>query len=207
MANIFRKLTASEIETKVCMEYPNGGVDIAVYKDARVDANILDETVGPMNWQKEYTNSNRNCIVHILDSKTQRWISKEDTGEGMGKALASDSFKRAGFAWGIGRELYTCPHIYFRPEELSEDFHEVNDRFEVTEIAYDEDVIKTISILNVTTGIEKRFTRGNEKAGGEVVKGNPRKKEERPEKAEWAPKTETVRQFSGAAFGKERVTA
>ena len=28
------------------------------------------------------------------------------------KGLASDSFKRAGFNWGIGRELYTAPFIY-----------------------------------------------------------------------------------------------
>ena len=202
MANMFRKLKITEIEARVISEYPNGGVDIAVYKDARVDANILDETVGAMNWQKEYTNSNRNCILHILDNDTKRWISKEDVGEGQGKALASDSFKRAGFAWGIGRELYTCPHIYFRPEELSEDFSMVNDRFEITDIKYDGDSISSITVLNVTTGIEKVFNHENDRSGGKMTKGKPREIA-KPERKE------TSGPFSGMElpFGKGRITA
>lgn len=77
---------------------------------------ILDETVGCMNWKKQYTRDNANCIVSIWDEVKSQWISKEDTGtesnEDAQKGLASDSFKRACVNWGIGRELYTSPFIY-----------------------------------------------------------------------------------------------
>ena len=49
------------------------------------------------------------------------WVCKEDTGTESNteaeKGLASDSFKRAGFNWGIGRELYTAPLIYVKSED------------------------------------------------------------------------------------------
>ena len=46
-----------------------------LYKDARVDMNILDETVGPMNWKKEYSRDNQNCTVSIYDQEKKEWIS------------------------------------------------------------------------------------------------------------------------------------
>lgn len=44
----FRLLKADEIEARVatCTEK---GVSLLLYKDARCDMNILDETVGPLN--------------------------------------------------------------------------------------------------------------------------------------------------------------
>ena len=43
------------------------------------------------------------------------WLWKEDCGEETqveaAKGEASDAMKRAGFAWGIGRKLYTAPFI------------------------------------------------------------------------------------------------
>ena len=91
---------------------------ILAYKNARVDMNRLDEAVWPLNWKKEYTRDNRNCIVSIYDDHKKEWISKEDTwtesfAESQ-KWLASDSFKRACFNWGIGRELYTYPAIQIK---------------------------------------------------------------------------------------------
>ena len=78
--------------------------------------NILDETIGSMNWQRTHTRENANCIVSIWDKDKNQWISKEDTGTESNtekeKGLASDSFKRACFNWGIGRELYTSPFIW-----------------------------------------------------------------------------------------------
>lgn len=203
---LFRKLKASEIETKVKETYTNGGIALAIYKDARVDANILDETFGPMDWKKEYSNGNRNCVVSIWDREKSQWISKEDTGEGKDKALASDSFKRACFAWGIGRELYTGPHIYFSPSEISEDFQQKPDRFEVTAIEYDEDtnMIVSINVLNVTTGVEKNFTHENDKKGGLVIDGEPRvvqQPEAQPKPQPKAqPKTEQPIAASSAPF-------
>ncbi|NOW12590.1 hypothetical protein B0H35_000004 [Clostridium acetobutylicum] len=44
------------------------------------------------------------------------WISKQDVGTESNtekeKGQASDSFKRACFNFGIGRELYTSPFIW-----------------------------------------------------------------------------------------------
>ena len=112
----FRALRADEVECRVGTVKEGKGVSLLLYKDARCDMNVLDETVGEMNWQKEYRRDNANCIVSIWDSNKCQWISKEDTGTESKteaeKGLASDSFKRACFNWGIGRELYTAPFIW-----------------------------------------------------------------------------------------------
>lgn len=87
-----------------------------LYKDARVDMEILDEVFGSMNWQRKHTRDNANCIISVWDNDKNYWVEKEDTGKESfseaEKGLASDSFKRAGFNWGIGRELYTSPFIW-----------------------------------------------------------------------------------------------
>jgi len=115
---MFRTLKADEIDCRVS-QIASNWLTLLLYKDARVDQNILDETVGPMNWQKRYTRDNANCIVGIWDENKQQWIEKEDTGtesfSEAEKGLASDSFKRACFNWGIGRELYTTPSIIIFP--------------------------------------------------------------------------------------------
>ena len=119
---MFRDLRADEIECRVAQanEY---GVSLLLYKDARCDQNILDETVGEFGWMRSHTRDNANCIVSIWDEKKQQWISKEDTGTESNtekeKGLASDSFKRACFNWGIGRELYTAPNIKIKPEDCT----------------------------------------------------------------------------------------
>lgn len=116
--NKFRALRADEVECRVAMvdKKAGGWVTLLLYKDARCDQNILDETVGPTNWQRHHSRDNANCIVSIWDEEKQQWIEKEDTGTESNteaaKGLASDSFKRACFNWGIGRELYTAPVIF-----------------------------------------------------------------------------------------------
>lgn len=60
----FRKLKADEIECRIGQIKENG-LSLLLYKDARVDMNILDETVGPLNWKREHTRDNQNCIVSI----------------------------------------------------------------------------------------------------------------------------------------------
>jgi len=77
--------------------------------------NRLDEVCGVENWKREHSRDNKNCIVSIWDDSKKVWVSKEDTGTESNteeeKGLASDSFKRACFNWGIGRELYDYPVI------------------------------------------------------------------------------------------------
>ena len=112
---MFRTLRADEIELRVNV-CSIKGFSLLLYKDARCDENILDETVGAMNWQRHHSRDNANCIVGIWDESKKQWVEKEDTGTESytekEKGLASDSFKRACVNWGIGRELYSAPFIW-----------------------------------------------------------------------------------------------
>lgn len=111
----FRLLDADDIELRVGATTASG-FSLLLYKNARCDMALLDETVGSMNWKREHSRDNANCIVSIWDSEKGQWVSKEDTGTESQtekeKGLASDSFKRACVNWGIGRELYTAPFIW-----------------------------------------------------------------------------------------------
>ena len=104
MEFMFRDLKANEIDVRVAMAKANG-VSLLLYKDARVDQDILDETVGHFNWQRHHSRDNANCIVSIWDKDKKQWVEKEDTGtesfSEAAKGLASDSFKRSCFNWGI----------------------------------------------------------------------------------------------------------
>ena len=115
---LFRLLEAGEIDCRVST-VSEKGFSILLYKDARCDMNILDETVTPMGWKREHLRDNANCVVSLWDTDKKEWIGKEDTGTESftekAKGLASDSFKRACFNWGIGRELYTAPFIWITP--------------------------------------------------------------------------------------------
>lgn len=153
---MFRDLRADEIECRVAQAKSNG-VSLLLYKDARCDQNILDETVGPMNWMRSHTRDNANCIVSIWDEKKQQWISKEDTGTESNtekeKGLASDSFKRACFNWGIGRELYTAPFIWIKAQDLTAlkengQRWQCFDTFEVQKILIENKRIIAIAIRN-----------------------------------------------------------
>lgn len=140
----FRDLKANEIDVRVATVKDNG-VSLLLYKDARCDMNILDETVGPMNWERHHTRDNANCTVSIWDKDKGQWISKEDTGTESytekEKGLASDSFKRACFNWGIGRELYTAPFIWVTGCTKY-------DRFKVKEIEIEDKQITALMIVN-----------------------------------------------------------
>lgn len=153
---MFRDLQADEIECRVAQAKDNG-VSLLLYKDARCDQNILDETVGPMNWMRSHTRENANCIVSIWDTEKQQWISKEDTGTESNtekeKGLASDSFKRACFNWGIGRELYTAPFIWIDAKDCQSlkqigDKWKCFDSFEVQKIVIEKKRIVALAIRN-----------------------------------------------------------
>lgn len=119
-----RHLEKEEIECRVSQikDYKKNGKDAAfcqllLYKDARVDQRLLDETFGPFNWKREHhlIGDRLYCTVSVWDSEKKEWISKQDVGTESytekEKGQASDSFKRACFNWGIGRELYSAPQI------------------------------------------------------------------------------------------------
>lgn len=108
----FRSLRADEIECRV-QQTTARGVMLLLYKDARVDASVLDETVGVFGWQRrhEVINGKEFCSVSVKNPDNGEWVSKQDCGTESStekaKGESSDAFKRACFSWGIGRELYT----------------------------------------------------------------------------------------------------
>lgn len=173
----FRELRADEIDCRIGMCKPNG-LSLLLYKDARCDMNILDEEVGPMNWTRFHSRDNANCTVSIWDNEKKQWVSKEDTGTESNtekeKGLASDSFKRACFNWGIGRELYTAPFIWInkdeceikqsgRKDKYGNDILTCYDKFRVTQILYD--VNKNIIALAIKNDTRNKmcFTYDNRK--------------------------------------------
>ena len=155
----FRDLKASEIDVRVSTVNANG-CSLLLYKDARVDMDILDETVGSMNWQRSHLRDNANCIISIWDDAKNQWISKEDTGTESftekEKGLASDSFKRSGFNWGIGRELYTAPFVWVGIDKVTlkdkNGKQTTYDKFEVEQIVIVDKKIVALSIKNISLG-------------------------------------------------------
>lgn len=150
----FRTLNADEIEVRLS-QIQSSWCSLLLYKNARVDMDILDETVGCMNWKRGHLRDNANCVVSIYDDEKKEWVSKEDTGKESfseaEKGLASDSFKRACVNWGIGRELYSSPNIFILPRKdmikkgKSNEFYqndkgkyETKTRFYVDYIDYDD---------------------------------------------------------------------
>lgn len=147
--NPIRTLLASEIECRVDMIKPDGsGCSLLLYKDARVDMRLLDEVYGPMNWKRDHEliNGNLFCTLYIWDEGKKEWVSKQDVGTESytekEKGQASDAFKRAGFNWGIGRELYTSPFIWINLADdetfLRGQNRSLNTKFSVKEIGYNE---------------------------------------------------------------------
>ena len=122
----FRTLKADEIDVKVGNVTSNG-YTLLLYKNARVDMAILDETVSAEGWQRDHkeVKGNLYCGIGVKLTKDSDWVWKWDCGveSAFGdkeKGEASDSFKRARFNWGIGRELYTSPRIFIECQTAEE---------------------------------------------------------------------------------------
>jgi len=151
----FRTLRADELECRVGA-ISEGGFSLLIYKDARCDQNVLDETVGKENWQRDHKEIKGNlyCGVAIWDKDKSQWIWKWDCGVESNtekeKGEASDSFKRACFNWGIGRELYTAPFIYIKGNTKKNDkgkYTPTFRRIDVVDIKYENDKIVYLEIL------------------------------------------------------------
>lgn len=142
---MFRDLRANEIDVRIA-SVNDKGVTLLLYKDARVDQNILDETVKPMNWQRDHKELKGNiyCGISIYDGLSKQWITKWDCGKESfteaEKGEASDSFKRAGFNWGIGRELYTSPFIWIPADKCN-----IRDN-KGKRVCYDKFIVEAIEI-------------------------------------------------------------
>lgn len=184
MSNLFRLLRADEIECRVST-VTTKGVSLLLYKDARCDMNILDETFGAENWTDEFYEAKGTlfCRVGIRVERKDgeyEWVFKGDAGSPSNteaiKGEASDARKRAGFCWGIGRELYTAPFIWIKADLINwkKDSRgkDVPDaRFAVSEIGYDDQ--RRINHLIVTANGKQVYALGK-KVQAEPVKDPPK---------------------------------
>lgn len=154
-----RKLKPEEIECRVAT-VSKKGCSLLLYKDARCDMKLLDEEYGTMGWQRHHREIDGNlyCEISVWDKGKECWVSKEDVGTESytekEKGQASDSFKRAGFNWGVGRELYTAPFIWINAKDVNIEENKNNgklttyDHFTLKDIKYDGDVISELEIVN-----------------------------------------------------------
>ena len=161
--DLIRLLKADEIECRVSA-INEKGLSLLLYKDARVDQKILDETFGAFGWKRSHQciDGNLYCTVEIFDKESGQWVAKQDVGTTgyteKEKSQASDSFKRACFNWGIGRELYTAPFIWIAADKAAiqskesqnkEKRYYCNERFSVSSIQYSDDrEINALVIVN-----------------------------------------------------------
>ena len=140
-----RRLKADEIECRVA-QVSAKGCSLLLYKTARVDRAILDEEFGKMNWQNDFKviDGKMYGYISVYDENKKEWITKSDCGVESNteaeKGQASDAFKRAGFKWGIGIELYTAPFIFVSIPTVNDNgryrLENKYTKFEVKEIGY-----------------------------------------------------------------------
>lgn len=172
--DLIRLLEAEEIECRISTISAKG-LSLLLYKDARVDQRILDESFGPFGWKRSHQciDGNLYCTVEILNKETNEWISKQDVGKvGFAekeKSQASDSFKRACFNWGIGRELYSAPFIWISADKVQlqqkDGKYVCYERFKVSDIEYNEDreIVKLVIINEKGAVVYERKEAGNKK--------------------------------------------
>ena len=155
---MIRLLKPEEIECRVAT-INEKGLSLLLFKDARVDQKILDETFTPFGWKRTHQSIDGNlyCTVEIWDQEKKQWVAKQDVGTTSyaekEKGQASDSFKRACFNVGIGRELYTAPFIWVAAAKITiqkkGDRYLTNEHFRVQQIQYNEKrEITELTIVN-----------------------------------------------------------
>ncbi|MCX4320760.1 MAG: hypothetical protein OSJ44_13740 [Lachnospiraceae bacterium] len=209
--NTIRLLKADEIECRVSTVNEKG-VSLLLYKDARVDQKILDETFGIFGWKRSHQciDGNLYCTVEVFDKEKGEWVSKQDVGT-VGhtekeKSQASDSFKRACFNWGIGRELYTAPFIWVPAGKAAIQWKEgqdgkkhyyCSDRFSVCSIQYNSN--REISGLIIVNG-------SGQAVYGRETQEFPGEKAKTAQKQEAAEKQEgTKGATQGSAISREQM--
>lgn len=184
MSGRFRPLEAEDIEIRVA-QATQKGVSLLLYKTARTDANMLDEVIGESNWQNDFKVIDGVLFGGIGIKENGEWVWKWDCGTESNtekeKGEASDAFKRAGFKWGIGRELYTAPFIWVGAGkvevEQSGTRWTTKNRFVVSDIAYENGKISHLTVRNASTNCDVFWY---ERTGAKV-------NAKTPDEAPWTP--------------------
>lgn len=155
-----RKLRADEIECRVA-QVTAKGCSLLLYKTARTDSTILTETYGEL-WQNDFKTIDGKMYggIGVWNKELNQWIWRWDCGTESNteaeKGQASDAFKRAGFKFLIGQELYKAPFIFIQCETVKDGAkYKLADKylkFEVTEIAYSDNGDFTKLSINDSNG-------------------------------------------------------
>ena len=201
----FRPLLASEIDVRVGnVAKTGGGFFLLLYKNARVDQCILDETFGAWNWQCKYyqVKNTMVCSVGVYNEDRHEWIWKDNGGDDdfqaeQVKAELSDSFKRACFNWGIGRELYYSPKIWVNADADNT----TNARYSVKVIEYDskKHITKLVIINDKTKQVVFSYgIKENASQTGEKAPKNPIPSENEPKGSIDKADLDQIREFIAA---------
>jgi len=161
---VFELLRPDDIEIRAQQITDRNRAILLLYKDARCDMRLLDKAVGQLGWQREPFEIKEClfCRVGIWDEEKREWVWKSDTGSPSNqeaeKGHSSDSFKRACFNWGIGRELYTAPFISIALNE--NEFYESKGKkylnknaFRVGDIIYEDKKIIYLTLVGIDNSI------------------------------------------------------
>lgn len=207
-----RLLRADEIECRVST-INERGLSLLLFKDARVDQKILDETFTPFGWKRTHQiiDGNLYCTVEIWDSEKCQWIAKQDVGttsySEKEKGQASDSFKRACFNWGVGRELYTAPFIWIGAVHATiqkkDNKFTTSDRFSVQSISYNEQ--REINALVIVNGKGFKVFEMKPKQKNRQDTGNQQNTGGKPDEGQEAEYKEKPSRETGSSkkFGQE----
>lgn len=211
MEQKIRLLRANEIECRIAT-ISEKGLSLLLYKDARTDQCMLDELFTPFGWKRSHQciDGNLYCNVEIWDEEKQQWIGKQDVGTTSytekEKGQASDSFKRACFNWGIGRELYTAPFIWIPADKANiqrkADKYVSYDRFQVQAIGYNEAREITALLITNSKGIVV-FDYHKKEAS---VQTFPGQRTEQPGAKEKAPRDKGRKASANTAVPKAALT-
>jgi hypothetical protein len=197
-----RYLKSEEIEVRVGATSSNKPkAMLLLYKDARCDMAVLDELFGAEFWQSHYEKIDGvlYCAIGVYNKTIKDWVWKQSNGiesQGTGdddpnnkKGEASDAFKRAGFMWGIGRELYEWKDLWIDYDKQKDKY----ERFRVTKIAYnDKGQPKDLIIVNSKNKIVYKLENGYyKKDKGEVEEEVAEEIKSEPEPQETPVKQET----------------
>jgi len=157
MMNEFEKLREPlkphEVEVRVG-QVTGKGVSLLLYKTARTDARRLDEVFAG-RWKREHYIDQKGgvvCQISIWNDAINNWVIREDVGSESNteavKGAYSDAFKRSGFSFGIGAELYDAPFIFVKCETVA---NQGGRGFKMKDPYYFNDV--SVTALNYENGL------------------------------------------------------
>lgn len=112
----FRNLRPEDIEVRPAT-IKDGKATLLCYIDSRSVVELMDEAVGPMDWNFELVQVGDQMVgrMGIWDEDKQTWVVKSDVGSESNidatKGLVSSIYKRCISRWGL-QDLYTIPKIY-----------------------------------------------------------------------------------------------